>query len=193
MTRSSARRRASGAILLLMLVFMLLLSLAGNQALRNSAMDVRVAAGLALREELRQWAAAALDAAVRSPANFPLDAAVGEVLCGGDALAADCGGPVAGVAELIGAPPAGLRLWYRVERRDPSIIAGARIRASGFGGAAGVELDVARFELSATADGSALGLGQVRLVRGVGVSVGPAPPPGTVFSVYWRESMVDDL
>ncbi len=186
-------RGARGSVLPVVLLFSLLLAVAAGHGMRRSVLELRLGVSLQLREELRQWAAGAVGAVAAQAAAFPLDRPAGFTLCGGAVVGADCGGPLAGVAEALGDPPAGLLLSYRVRRSEPEVLPGVRVRLRDGDAAAGMVLDIARFEITATADGRAWGAGSVTLLRGVALALPGPGLPARVALLHWRESGVDEL
>ena len=171
-TTMTFSRKLGGMALMLAMAFLLLLTLLAGKAMRGTALAFRLAGNEASREQAQQYAEAIIAELAAEPANFPLAAGVGEVLCEPSrAGSAGCSGVVAQPATVALSLPRGMAADYRVIRKAPEWLGRLPLRLDQSVASSSRMYQAAVFEVQAEVDGSGARLGSAEIAQGVAVLV----------------------
>lgn len=171
-TSAAPSRRLEGMALMLAMVFLLLLTLLAGKAIRATALAFRLAGNEQSREQAQQYAEAIIAEVTAVPANFPLSAAIGDVLCKPSrAGAAGCSGVLTRPATVELSLPRGMAADYRVIRKGPELLGRLPVRLDQSAASSSRAYRAAVFEVQAEVNGNNVQLGSADIAQGVAVLV----------------------
>ena len=158
-----------GAVLIVSLLFLLLLTLIATTASRTSTFELKMAGNEQSRIEATQHALAVIDAIESDSDNTPIVGDIGYKICATGVSGSGCNESIITLASTVTTVPTGSSLSYHVTRKGPLETDAPTMDEDQASSASAFK--VARYEVTATYDGTGAGLGSAQIVQGVLVKI----------------------
>ena len=156
-------------MLIIALIFLLLISLVAATAAETSTLQLQMAGNNQSRVEAQQRVLAILDAIMDDKDNTPIVGDIGYKICDTSSIDVSCDQTLISLASSVTTVPSGADKDYYVTRMGP-LETDAPVMSEDMASSASA-YKVARYEITASFDGSAARLGNSSIVQGVQVKI----------------------
>ena len=161
-------RRQQGAILIVALVFLLLTAIITTTIMQTSILETRMANNEQFREEAFQQVQAVTNAIAADSNNLVVTGSVGYKVCA--VGVSGCDAATISLPSTVTTVPSGATLNYTAVRLAP-LFAPLPFRISEANAGSAAAYKGALFEVNASFDGIAAGLGQAQIAQGIAMRV----------------------
>lgn len=161
--------RQRGAVLIVSLLFLLLLTLIATTASRTSTFELKMAGNEQSRIEATQKAMAVVHAIESDSDNTPIVGNIGYKICATGVSGGGCNESIINLSSAVTTVQSGASLSYNVTRKGPLETDAPTMDEDQASSASAFK--VARYEVTASYDGSGAGMGSAEIVQGVLVKI----------------------